>query len=165
MNNEFLGWDEGFTAEESQFTLLPEGTYPFVVTKMDRKVYEGNSSKIPNGAPYAEVTIKVDGGEYGSTNIVERLYLMKSMQWKLTQFFAGIGQDVIIGQPFKPNWQSVLGSSGMVEISINQYTTSTGEQRKNNRVKEYKTTKDIQNSTMQPQQPQQFNSQGFNGAF
>lgn len=102
MNNEFLGWDEGFTAEESQFTLLPEGTYPFVVTKMDRKVYEGNSSKIPNGAPYAEVTIKVDGGEYGSTNIVERLYLMKSMQWKLTQFFAGIGQDVIIGQPFKP---------------------------------------------------------------
>ena len=97
-NNEFLNWGEGFTAQENEFVLLDEGVYNFTVTKMEKKVYDGNSTKIPNGCPYAELTIQVES-QKGTANIRERLYLMKSMLWKLTQFFAGIGQPVVTGQP------------------------------------------------------------------
>ena len=36
--NEFLGWDTGFIAEESTFALLPAGEYQFTVTGMERKI-------------------------------------------------------------------------------------------------------------------------------
>ena len=106
-NNEFLNWGEGFTAQEDEFVLLDEGVYNFTVTKMEKKVYSGNSTKIPNGCPYAELNVQVQS-QKGTTNIRERLYLLKSMQWKLTQFFASIGQPVVTGQVFNPNWMLLL---------------------------------------------------------
>ncbi|MGX6962454.1 hypothetical protein [Vagococcus xieshaowenii] len=133
--NEFLDWNSGFIAEESQFTLLPAGDYDFTVTNMERKIYSGMSDKIPNGAPYAEVTIEVVGAE-GKTSVFERLYLMKKMQWKLTEFFTSIGQVPVIGQPFNPNWNNVVGSKGRLQLEVNSYV-SKGENRQNNRVKKF----------------------------
>ena len=77
MDNEFLDWDGSFVAEESQFTTLKDGDYQFEVTKIERKMYDGNSQKIPNGAPYAEVSLQFNGGEQGNTTVTERLYLLK----------------------------------------------------------------------------------------
>lgn len=150
--NEFLDWNGSFIAEESSYKLLEPGIFPFKVTKMDRKIYDGQSDKIPNGAPYAEISIEVTSPE-GSTIITDRLFLMKSWQWKLTQFFSAIGQAPIVGQPFTPNWNMVLGATGKVEIEINKYI-SRGEERKNNRVKEYKES--------EGNAPQQQNQQTFN---
>lgn len=134
--NEFLAWDQGWVAEESDFTLLPEGQYPFTVTKLERKIYDGNSDKIPNGAPYAEVTCEVVGKE-GKTNVIERLYLMKKFTWKLTQFFTSIGQPTVIGQAFSPNWSTVLGSQGQAKLEVNSYTGRDGNSKQNNRIKEF----------------------------
>ena len=134
--NEFLDWNSGWVAEESDFTLLPEGTYPFTVTNLERKVYTGNSDKIPNGAPYAEVSCEVVGKE-GKTTVKERMYLMKKFTWKLTQFFASIGQPTIIGQPFSPNWSTVVGSQGQAKLEVNSYTGRDGNQKQNNRIKEF----------------------------
>lgn len=163
-SNEFLDWNGSFIAEESSFKLLQPGTFPFKVTRMERKNYDGQSDKIPNGAPYAEVSIEVTSPE-GSTIITDRLYLMKSWQWKLTQFFSGIGQAPVVGQPFTPNWNMVLGATGQVEIEINKYT-SKGEERKNNRVKEYKASDNAapqqnlnQAPPVQNQQQPTFNNQ------
>lgn len=135
-NNEFLNWGEGFTAQENEFVLLDEGVYNFTVTKMEKKVYDGNSTKIPNGCPYAELTIQVES-QKGTANIKERLYLMKSMLWKLTQFFAGIGQPVVTGQPFTPNWSTVIGSTGKAEITQHHYTNQNGDDRTNNQIGRY----------------------------
>lgn len=134
--NEFLSWESSFIAEESSFKLFQPGEYPFVVTNMERKMYNGKSDKIPNGAPYAEITMEFTGPE-GTTLVTDRLYLMKNWQWKLTQFFSCIGQSPVIGQPFTPNWGMVIGSKGTAKLEINTYT-SKGEERKNNRIKEYK---------------------------
>ncbi|MCH4167710.1 MAG: hypothetical protein LKF42_00525 [Streptococcaceae bacterium] len=150
-DNEFLDWGGSFIAEESQFTLLPDGEYPFTVTNLERKIYDGNSDKIPNGAPYAEVSLEVVGTE-GKTTVFERLYMMKKWQWKLTQFFTSIGQAPVIGQAFSPNWSVVIGSQGRVKVETNTYTVQ-GQQRQNNRVKEF--LKPAANSGVFQQQPTQ----------
>ncbi|GBG94952.1 hypothetical protein LFYK43_14110 [Ligilactobacillus salitolerans] len=134
-NNEVIGWGDSFTAEENEFTLISPGNYPFTVKSMDRKIYDG-SGKIPNGTPYAEVKCEVTGPE-GTTSIIERLYLLKRMQWKLTQFFQSIGQPVVVGQPFQPNWNTVVGSQGIAEVEVNEYNDKNGNAQKNNRIKNF----------------------------
>lgn len=153
-NNEFLSWDGAFTAEESQYTLLPEGTYPFTITKMERKVYTGNSTKILSGTPYAEVTCKVDGGQLGSTIVTERLYLLKSFQWKLTQFFKAIGQPVVIGQAFQPNWNAVIGSNGTAKVIQHSYVSRDGQERINNSIESFEDPQKVQGQAAQSPQQQ-----------
>ncbi|WP_270630946.1 hypothetical protein [Limosilactobacillus mucosae] len=155
-NNEFLNWGEGFTAQEDEYVLLDEGVYNFTISKMEKKVYDGNSSKIPNGCPYAELTIQVESSK-GTANIRERLYLMKSMQWKLTQFFAGIGQPVVTGQVFNPNWETVVGSKGRAEITQHHYTNQNGDDRTNNQVARYLKPQDPTPALNANQQSQQMN--------
>lgn len=162
--NEFLDWNGGFVAEENNYTLLPPGEYPFTVTNWERKTYDGTSDKIPNGAPYAEVSLEFNAPE-GKTVVKERLYMMKKFQWKLTEFFSSIGQNPVIGQPFNPNWSMVMGSTGRVNLEINKYVVN-GEERQNNRVKEFlkatgtQPAPTQQNFTQQPQQTAQ--QQNFN---
>lgn len=155
--NEFLDWNGGFVAEENSFTLLPAGEYQFTVTNMERKIYDGTSDKIPNGAPYAEVSLEVAGTE-GKTIVKERLYMMKKFQWKLTEFFSAIGQAPVIGQPFNPNWSTIIGSTGRAKVEINNYK-SQGEDRQNNRIKEFL------KPTVQTGTPQQNFNQGSQQTF
>ena len=165
MDNEFLGWDDSFVAEESQFTTLKDGDYPFEVTKIERKMYDGNSQKIPNGAPYAEVSLRFDGGEQGNTTVTERLYLLKSFAWKLTEFFGSIGQAPVVGQPFKPNWNAVVGSHGVATLTIHKYTSRDGQERSNNQVKKFKEGGQTPQQPVQqmPQQPVQGYQQPVQG--
>lgn len=157
MDNEFLDWDSSFVAEESQFTTLKDGDYPFEVTEIERKMYDGNSQKIPNGAPYAEVSLRFNGGEQGNTTVTERLYLLKSLAWKLTEFFGSIGQAPVVGQPFKPNWNVVVGSHGVATLTIHKYTGRDGQERSNNQVKKFKKGGQAPQQPVQqmPQQPVQ----------
>ena len=166
MDNEFLDWDGSFVAEESQFTTLKDGDYPFEVTKIERKMYDGNSQKIPNGAPYAEVSLRFNGGEQGNTTVTERLYLLKSLAWKLTEFFGSIGQAPVVGQPFKPNWNTVVGSHGVATLTIHKYTSRDGQERSNNQVKKFKKggQQPVQQQ-QQPVQPQQAPQQAPNNDF
>ena len=84
------------------------------------------------------------------------------MQWKLTQFFASIGQPVVTGQVFNPNWNAVVGASGKAEITQHNYTNQNGDNRTNNQVGRYLKPDDstpavntnIQVQGQQPQQPQ-----------
>lgn len=159
--NEFLGWGDSFIAEESSYTLLPVGEYPFKVVGFERKIYDGNSDKIQNGTPYAEIEMEFTGAE-GTTKVFDRLYMVKKWQWKLTQFFTGIGQAPVIGQPFSPNWGTVVGSQGRAKLGINKYTSSkTGKENKNNQIDEYLApvantgVVTPQQQTAQPTQPQQ----------
>lgn len=153
--NEFIGWGDSFNAEESTFTLLPDGEYPFTITGFERKIYDGNSTKIQNGTPYAEIEMEFTGAE-GTTKVFDRLYMVKKWQWKLTQFFTGIGQAPVIGQPFAPNWGNVVGSRGNAKLKINKYTKKDGSLGENNQIDEYLAP--AANSgvvSQQAQQPQQ----------
>lgn len=155
--NEIIGWDGSFMAEESNFTLLPAGDYQFTVTGFERKIYDGNSSKIQNGTPFAEITMEFTGPE-GTTIVNDRLYMTKKWQWKLTQFFTGIGQAPVLGQPFAPNWGAVIGSQGIAKLKVNKFTKRDGSPGENNQVDEYlKPTNNPMN-----QQPAGAPQQNFN---
>ena len=55
-----LDWDCEITSEGGEFTLLPDGDYPFTVTKFERQRFDG-SAKLPP-CNKAELTLSVDGG-------------------------------------------------------------------------------------------------------
>ncbi len=76
-------------------------------------------------------------GTKGKTSVKERLYLLKRMQWKLTEFFTAIGQNPVIGQTFMPNWNAVIGSFGYAELEVNHYQDNNGNDRSNNRAKKF----------------------------
>lgn len=164
--NEFLNWGDSFVAQENEFVVLPEGQYQFTVTGFERKNYDGNSDKIPNGTPYAELSLEFTGNE-GKTTVTERLYLLKRLSWKLTEFFGSIGQNPVNGQAFNPNWNAVLGSTGEAELVINNYKNKDGQDCQNNRVKKFLKLENVQKTQSAPDQNQQPTQQSnsWNGAF
>ena len=138
-NNEMdiLGWDDE-VEEGSPFVLLPEGNYPFVVTKFDRGIYEapaGRESKIPANCPKATVSCQFTTENGETTTLTENFFLYKKMQWKINQFFTSIGAQKSADGKVKMNWGAVLGASGTAKVIINNYKDKkTGEDRQNNRI-------------------------------
>ena len=68
-----FGWDDEIQNDSPDLVLLPEGEYPFEVTKFERQRHPG-SAKLPPCA-MALLTIQVDGGEKGRSVVTHRLYL------------------------------------------------------------------------------------------
>jgi len=131
-----LDWDDEIQYTESSFVLLPTGEYPFTVTGFDRQNFDG-SSKIP-ACKMAVLHLAVDGGDRGTANVDERLYLHTSMLWKLSEFVVSIGQmEPVEGATVRINWNAVPGSTGLVKISVNKYKNKNGEERTNNRVEHF----------------------------
>lgn len=130
MNNGALDWNSQIE-KESEFELLPEGTYDFVVSQMERGRFSGSDKM--SACPVATLTLEVKdpiGGLAG--RVIENLYLHAKSEWRLSQFFTAIGQKKK-GEPLIPNWNMVPGSKGRLELSVNEYEKN-GEKRKNNRV-------------------------------
>lgn len=128
-------FDWGDTIEnDSSFTLLPEGVYPFTVVGFERGEHAG-SDKIPP-CKKAVLTIELDGGALGTTEITENLFLHSKQEWKLCQFFTAIGQRKR-GEQMRMNWQAVPGAKGWAEVIINKYKNKNGEDRQNNRIDKY----------------------------
>ena len=132
--NEALDWSSSIE-KESEFELLPEGEYEFRVESMERGRYPG--SERMSACPMANITLILtdDAGE--QHKVFDTLYLHKKSEWKLSQFFVGIGQKKK-GEPLNPRWDEVPGSTGRLELTINEYTSKTdGTKKKNNKVSRY----------------------------
>lgn len=115
-NRELLDWDSEIE-RENEFTILPEGEYPFKVVKFERSHFEG-SDKMP-ACKMAILTLEV--GENSQTAIVtDRLYLHTKSEWKLSQFFIAIGEKKH-GERVRMNWPAVTGATGRCKITVRQY--------------------------------------------
>ena len=131
--NEALDWSSEIS-QESEFVILPEGEYDFVVESMERGRFAGSEKM--SACPTANLTLRVTDpatGEGGK--IFDTLYLHTKAEWRLSQFFTGIGQKAK-GEPLCPNWNEVPGATGKLELTINEYAKN-GETRKNNKVGRY----------------------------
>ncbi len=115
-NNGLLDWDSQIE-KENEFTLLPEGEYPFRVVKFERSSFSG-SDKMPS-CKMAVLTLEV-GDSNQSAIVTERLYLHTKAEWKLSQFFLAIGQKKH-GEPLVPNWNAVQGASGRCKVAVRTY--------------------------------------------
>lgn len=93
--NKMLDWDTELdtssAGESKEFTLLPEGDYPFTVVAFEQGQYSGQSDKIPQGCNVATVTLRLDGGEAGTADVKYSLFLLENQQWKMIDFFYGVG--------------------------------------------------------------------------
>ncbi len=118
-----MGWDDEIE-NEGNFTVVPDGDYDFVVKAFERGLYEPKEgSKIPQ-CNKATLSIEISNAAGEKTTIEHRLYLCKSQEWKLSDFFIAIGQKKH-GEPLRPVWNSVTGSRGKCKVGKREYNGNT----------------------------------------
>ena len=141
-NNEevkVLDWDDQITndgeysGEES--VVLPEGNYPFEVIKTEQAWFDG-SAKIP-ACNMAKVFLRIDGGELGTSLVVENIYLAEGFEWKAGAFLRSIG---IRSHGDKLEFKKLLhcdGERGRCEIYVDEYQGRDGNTRQSNKLKRF----------------------------
>lgn len=141
-NDGAMGWDDTITAEAKEYTLLPVGTYQFIIKDNFVRSKTSGNGKLPvcNKADIT-LTINYEGKE---VKVTTSLILHKSLEWKISQFFECIGMKQK-GVPFRPNWNGIIGKTGTVKISHREYNDATY-----NNVKEFV----INDNAPAPSQPQ-----------
>ena len=107
-----LGWDDTIQQDSTDFILLPEGLYSFVVKGFERGRHmpnPQNPGKLP-ACNKATVNVEV-ATEQGVALLKHNLFLHSSTEGMLSAFFGAIGQKKK-GEPLKMNWQTIIGSRG-----------------------------------------------------
>ncbi|MBE6745863.1 MAG: DUF669 domain-containing protein [Ruminococcaceae bacterium] len=110
-------WDDEIE-QESEFTLLPEGTYDFEVIKFERAMHNG-SDKLPP-CKKAVLTLKVSDDKGASTTIIHNLFLHTKTEGMLSAFFIAIGMKKH-GEKVRMNWQQVIGAKGKCKVIVDTY--------------------------------------------
>lgn len=128
-NDVAMGWEDTIE-NDSEFIILPEGTYDFEILGFERKRFEGSAKMSP--CPKAELSVKLTSNQ-GSTTVKENLLLNRKMEWKLCQFFTAIGLRKH-GEPLRMNWNQVTGRKGKCKVIVNKYINDKGEEKENNRI-------------------------------
>ena len=146
-----LNW-ESEIQKDSDFVLLPEGDYDFVVTDFERQRHEG-SDKLPP-CPKAVVTLQIKTADGDTANIKHQLFLHTKTEGLLSAFFCAIGLKKH-GEKFVMNWGKVIGSTGRANVYIHKYTDDKGEERQTNRIKKFYDKEDIPVTTGRPATYQQ----------
>lgn len=141
-NDGAMGWDDTITAEAKEYTLLPVGTYQFIIKDNFVRSKTSGNGKLPvcNKADIT-LTINYEGKE---VKVTTSLILHKSLEWKISQFFECIGMKQK-GVPFRPDWNGIIGKTGTVKISHREYNDTIY-----NNVKEFV----INDNVPAPSQPQ-----------
>lgn len=133
INERELGWDDEIE-KESEYVLLPEGDYNFVVDSFTRGRHNG-SAKLP-ACNKAELEITVDDGKGHKGTIFHNLFLHTKTEGMLSAFFISIGQKKH-GEPLRMNWNKVIGARGRCKVAINKWTNDKGEERTNNKIQRF----------------------------
>lgn len=127
-------WDSTIEKDGGDFKLLPEGVWPFTIKSVEKSYYNGGKSIPP--CPKANLTLRVGHGA-DMSDVTDGMLLDDSLEWKLCQFFLGIGARKH-GEPLRMNWDEsfLVGKTGWVEIEHREYEKD-GETRQANQVAKY----------------------------
>lgn len=123
--NYALGWDDEITVESKEFSPIPEGDYAFEVISVERGQFNG-SAKMP-ACPEAIVTVRLTVGT-GTRQLIERIKLVKSLDWIIDQFFKSVGlRDEAAGAetPLLMQWARTVGLTGACHVSAEEYNGKT----------------------------------------
>lgn len=127
-----LDWDSEIS-RDSEFVLLPEGEYDFVVTKFERARHNG-SAKLP-ACPKAVITLEVTDGKSKAT-IEHNLFLHQKTEGMLCEFFTAIGQRKH-GETLKMNWPAVMGARGRCKVYVDKWQGKDGQPKESNKIKKF----------------------------
>lgn len=129
-----FSWDDEIQNDGHDFVLLPDGDYPFTVTKFERARFEG-SPKLPP-CSMAKLSITVHGGDKGDAYVTHRLYLHSRTEGLLCAFFESIGQRKH-GEALRPRWDELEGSQGLCHLGIHEYTKKDGTPGTSNEITKF----------------------------
>ena len=129
-----FGWDDEIQNDGPGFVLLPDGDYPFTVTKFERARFDG-SAKLPP-CSMAKLSITVHGGDKGDAYVTHRLYLHTRTEGLLCAFFESIGQRKH-GEKLRPRWDELEGAQGLCHLGIHEYTKKDGNPGTSNEITKF----------------------------
>jgi len=121
LDNETFDWDGEIEQDGQEFITLDEGDYPFTVTKVERKNFEG-SDKMPRCnkvVVHGEVSTPK-----GPATFRENLFLVKRQEWKLSGFFRCLGMKKH-GEKLKMDFPGAVGRKGMAHFKPQKYNGTT----------------------------------------
>ena len=132
-DNRIMDWNDTITSDGQEFVTLPEGDYTFTVTGFERAHFPG-STKIP---PCNKATLTLDiDNDLGIASAKIDLILFRTLEWKISSFFASIGQKKQ-GETVKMDWDKVVGARGRAHIKPRKYTDRNGNEREANNVERF----------------------------
>ena len=155
-----IGFEGTIEEEGSDFVLLPEGDYEFTVNKVIRTRHEA-SQNLPE-CNEVDVELAVWGAS-DKAIITERFFLIRKLEWKLSQFFLCIGLKKH-GEPLNMRW-NIEGMKGKCKVIVEKYQKRDGNgEGQSNRIKKfYAYDEDVKvlSAPVQTayQQPQQYQNQ------
>lgn len=156
VNNGYeLDWDAEIERENS-FVLAPAGDYDFTVIGFSRERHSG-SDKVP-ACKKAVLSVKIVTTAGDEVIIKHNLFLHSKVEWKLCEFFTGIGQRKS-GQRAAMNWNAVMGATGRCKVKVRKYTYN-GSEYVSNEIEKFYEPKESVPSQIPTQQPIQ---QSFGG--
>ena len=126
-------WNDEINEEGTPFTLLPEGDYDFKITKFERARYEG-SEKMPP-CNMAKITFEIFS-KNESTTITDNFYLNSKGEWKISALYLAIGLKKH-GEPIRMQWNSVIGKTGKLKLTVEKYSRRDGGVGEVNRIKKF----------------------------
>lgn len=136
LGTEALGFNSEVVAEVKEFTLLPPGKYPFTITNVEKGYTDVATAKIPANTPKAVVTLEADGGDLGKNKVIERLYWIPSMMWKVSNIFIATG----LAKPnekFMANPDLLIGKTGTLELKHRKYENNDGTEGTANEIAKF----------------------------
>lgn len=147
-----LGWNSEITNEGKDFIIAEPGDYDFTVVGFERGRFNG-SAKMP-ACNQAELSIKLNHPD-GECIVKDKLFLHSKTEWKISEFFLGIGQKKK-GESFRPNWNAIIGATGRCKVKKRSYENK-GQTYWTNDIEKYYPKEDggTQQSYQQPNQFQQ----------
>lgn len=131
-SNGAIGWDDevssadaGENAQQDEFVILPDGTYPFKLQKIERRSFKG-SQKLPP-CNMVKVELVVDGGKAGRAYVYNRFYMHTSTLWQIYQFLEAVGLrkkgDTTAG---RIPWEKVVkGMTGRCKVTHREWQDKT----------------------------------------
>lgn len=145
--NGCIGWDDEVSEENidgkemsnDAFVVLPDGTYPFKVNKLERKTFKGSEKLPPCGE--VDIGIIVDGGEKGRSYISKHFYMHTKTLGMIYEFLAAIGLHKKGSGKTAIPWKKVEDGlnelGGQVKIKSRTWKNRDGENVVQNDVKSW----------------------------
>lgn len=123
-----LDWEDTIQNDSAVSVLLPEGTYSFVVTAVERARHPGSAKLPPCKKIILTLSLADEAGNAGQ--VKHNLFLHSKCEGLLCAFFLAIGLRRH-GEPLRMSW-NIVGRRGRCKVSQRSYTGNDGTERRTN---------------------------------
>lgn len=126
-NNQAYDFNATIEIPEQEFILLPEGTYQFTVTKVERGYHQPNPQnpgKIPAGTGVVTVYLSINTNE-GTAIVKDRFFMHPSVNWRIGAFHKAVGLIPEESKQVTMNWDGSVGKTGYCSIKHVQGNQAT----------------------------------------